>query len=78
MKMFRPLLILGTFAIGLVIFSWLLRPSLSSSPLGVVISLAVLALGGYAILYDMRALWKDISQAQKVEPDQDSEDVKDN
>ena len=78
--MLRPMMLIGSFVIGLALFSYLLVPGLRSSGLGVLVVAAGLVIGGYAILSDMRRLWQEVKEktleglAEKTaEPPEDQE-----
>jgi len=78
--MLRPMMLIGSFVIGLALFSYLLVPGLRSSSLGILVVVVGLVIGGYAILSDMRRLWQEVKEKslqgladKTVEPPEDQE-----
>jgi hypothetical protein len=75
-KLFRPLMLLGFFLIALGVFSWLMVPSWRQSPIGALVLLASFGLGAYAVISDMRSLWRELrkQQEEKERASQQDED----
>lgn len=59
--MFRLRLLLGIFLIGLGVFSYVFNPSWRT-PLGIVMLILVGVVGGVAVAFDLRLLWRDIKK----------------
>jgi hypothetical protein len=74
------MMLIGSFVIGLALFSYLLAPGLRSSSEGILVVLVGFMIGGYAILSDMRRFWQEIkekplqeSSEKPAEPPEDRE-----
>jgi hypothetical protein len=60
--MFRPLILIGAFLIGIALISFLLIPGYRGSPLGIAVLVFCLGVGGFAIVKDMRDLWGEVKK----------------
>lgn len=69
-RVFRPLLSLGVIVIALAIFSFLLAPSWRGSPIGILILLIALIIGGAAVALDVRNLLREFRALRRGQ-DQD-------
>jgi F0F1-type ATP synthase assembly protein I len=67
--MFRPLILIGAFLVGIALLSFLLIPGFRSSPRGMVIFVLCLGIGIFAIVKDLRDLWREIKGQQQPKED---------
>jgi F0F1-type ATP synthase assembly protein I len=67
--MFRPLILIGAFLVGIALFSFLLIPGFRSSPRGMVILVLCLGIGIFAIVKDLRDFWREIKAQQQPKED---------
>ncbi len=70
----RPMTVLGVMVIAIAVFSYLLLPFWHSSKLGFGVLFICLALGGFAILIDLRSLWRELQRSKQTDAKNEPED----
>ena len=72
--LFRLMTVLGLMVIAIAVFSYLQLPYWHSSKLGFGVLVICLALGGFAILMDLRSLWRELQRGKQPDANNEPED----
>jgi len=67
--MFRPLILIGVFLVGIAILSVLLVPGFLGTTSGIVIFALCLGIGIFAVAKDLRDFWHELKAKQQQNGD---------